>query len=63
MKWKTPKNGDERIIKKFLWFPLVLVGEKRWLEKVEITQLFNNGKWSDLKFVEKEDETSREGIQ
>ena len=52
MKWDTPKNNEERIIEKFLWLPLILAGEKRWLEYVKIKQIFTNGKWDNIKFIE-----------
>lgn len=32
MRWKQPKHNDTRRINKFLWIPLELDGEKRWLE-------------------------------
>jgi len=31
-------NGDERIIRKFLFKPLYICGERRWLEFAEIKQ-------------------------
>lgn len=38
---KTPpsyKRGDERIITKFLWLPISIGDEIRWLEKATIKQ-------------------------
>jgi len=29
-----PKIGDAKTISKFLWFPLTIKGERRWLERV-----------------------------
>lgn len=43
MKWLKDKYkdrlGEERIIKKFLFFPLTVNNETRWLETVEIDQI------------------------
>lgn len=46
MKWKTeielkPFLGEKRIIKKFLWLPVCIGDEVRWLEKAEILQKYN----------------------
>jgi hypothetical protein len=30
---QNPKKGDTKIKTKFLWFPLTINNEKRWLEK------------------------------
>ena len=40
MKWKLPRVGDKRVVSLFLWKPLEIAGEKRWLEKVKIEQVF-----------------------
>lgn len=34
-------NNDEEVITKFLWFPLTIKGETRWLEKAEIKYKVN----------------------
>ena len=41
MKWTCPKRGDERIIKKFLWFPRTIGTEKRWFEIAQIKQKYD----------------------
>lgn len=51
MRWRTkdynqPRLGTERVITKFLWFPLKLEGEYRWLERAKIVQHFK----TSLKF-------------
>ncbi len=61
MKWhkKTYRNGDTRIIKKFLWSPMCLDDkEVRWLEFVYIKQKFHipsilpfHSHWENLEFV------------
>jgi len=43
MKWKNPSNGDKRTVRKFLWFPLVLDGETRWLEFAWVIQEYYGG--------------------
>jgi hypothetical protein len=30
--------GEQRVIEKFLWFPVVISGEWRWLERATIVQ-------------------------
>jgi hypothetical protein len=61
MKWKLPKDGDERVITKFLIFPLTLNDERRWLEKVEINQVYVKAplyhKWVNIKFSDQDDES------
>ena len=42
MRWRSrqePKLGQERTIKKFLWLPLTLHGETRWLEWSNVVQV------------------------
>lgn len=63
MRWtkKTrniPFYGEERIIKKFAFFPVGLGCEKRWLEMVYIKQKWIGGwycSWSNLGFVTEEE--------
>lgn len=48
MRWKHqgPSWGEHRVIKKFLWFPLRISDETRWLERAYILQEFSLfGKW------------------
>lgn len=42
MRWtvKYPEHGDVRYIKRFLFLPLTIGNETRWLERVEIRQVF-----------------------
>jgi hypothetical protein len=61
MKWKTKKykSGDTRIIKKFLWSPLTINEETKFLEYVEYEQqltnllpkLINNLRWVNTRWV------------
>jgi len=38
MRKQIPRLGDARVIRRFLWFPLCLRGEERWLEMATICQ-------------------------
>ena len=38
--YNQPDLGAKRVISKFLWFPIKLEGEYRWLERVKIIQYF-----------------------
>lgn len=43
MRWKkkpSPNIRDRRIVEKFLWFPICLDQEWRWLEKAKIEQKY-----------------------
>ena len=57
MKWKHPKDGQKRIIKKFALFPIRLNGETRWLETVYILQKYLDGNscgyWDNKMFCSK----------
>lgn len=43
MRWfkNTPKEGDIRYVRKFLFLPLTISPETRWLEMVEIRQTYH----------------------
>ena len=55
---KEPKDGDERVVKKFALFPMFCEGEVRWLEKVTAEQKFEYdagdefNRWHNKKFVD-----------
>lgn len=67
MKWSKksfPKEGSERIVDKFLIFPVTISGETRWLEKAKMLQVcvhytlenrMSRGRdfyiWEDKKFL------------
>lgn len=60
MRWKKyyPKDKEERIIKKFLFMPLEIKSEVRWLEFAKIKQEFvvtrapfSWSYWRDIEFV------------
>ncbi len=44
------KYGDKRVVKKFLWFPIWLNNECRWLESAFIEERFEDdyNAWYDL---------------
>lgn len=67
MRWKhkpSPKIGDTKIITKFLWLPLTLDGETRWLERVSIKvklkiylselSLEWKGRWQPIHWIDEE---------
>ncbi len=64
MRWKRKfyKTGDYRIKKKFLFFPLCLEKEYRWLEIVEIVQKYYANDisyrygWYNIAFYDQNDE-------
>ena len=41
---EPPQIGDERLIQRFLWLPLTLNGERRWLTSVIIRQIYKNSR-------------------
>lgn len=45
MRWlhKRPEIGDRRVVRKFLWLPLKLADESRWLESAYIHQVYTGG--------------------
>lgn len=64
MKWKriypdNTTNGAHRVVDRFLWWPLRLGDETRWLEYAPIVQLFGRtqsywnrgGHWADWKWA------------
>jgi len=51
------KNGEERVVQRFLWLPLSRPNaygswQIKWLEWVKIRQQFWSGKWYDSHWVE-----------
>lgn len=46
MRWTTKKEspslGQQRITCKFIWLPLSLQGESRWLEFADIVQIYRS---------------------
>ena len=67
MKWvekrRRPKTGGTRIIERFLFFPLTIGKETRWLERVRILERYDAyplilypeyvSHWESVKFVDK----------
>lgn len=62
MRWFKPRGGEEKIVKKFAFFPITIHDETRWLETVTIkyryytasSYLWDKGCWLPVKFVDKE---------
>ncbi len=59
MRWgqlKVREKGQTRIIFKFLWLPLKLQGQTRWLEMVAVKQWSNPfaymTRWEDIAWVD-----------
>ena len=61
MRWRRPKAGDTRIVKRFLFFPCTLKNETRWLEFANILQIYfihfkfpdsTNEGWRNLKWAD-----------
>jgi hypothetical protein len=61
VKIKRPlKNGDVRIVEKFLFLPKTINGETRWLEKAKFRQRFEFyydalyvwEEWNDMNWVD-----------
>lgn len=60
---KKHKIGDKRIVKKFLFLPIVIDFELRWFETAYVKQEFayaeydslRTFKWDNLKFVEEQE--------
>ena len=54
---KEPKNGEERIIQRFLWLPLHRPNSwggwyTKWFEWAKIRQQFWDGQWYDSHWVD-----------
>lgn len=61
MRWTReprPETGDEKTETKFLWFPVTIDYETRWLEKATIVSVFHRrdglydrSGWTKIKFL------------
>ena len=54
---KRYKDKERRVIKYFAWFPITLGNSRRWLETVEVEQVYNElrGYFYDLRFTDQPD--------
>jgi len=60
MRFRLPKDGDERIITKFAWLPINIVENYRWLERVTVKQNYNEYHgWMNMKFIDETAPTER----
>lgn len=50
-KKKFPEYGTVRSIRRFLWFPKVINGELRWLEKAMWSELYQH-RWYSIKWMD-----------
>lgn len=61
MRWNNPKIGDVKVVTKFLWLPLEINFETRWLEDATIKYVYVTGHvdsykyWQPIEFVDKEE--------
>lgn len=57
MRWRPAQVGEERIVRKFLWWPMCLDGQTRWLERAFVRQVYEKSAdgaefWRWLNFVD-----------
>jgi hypothetical protein len=65
MRWKQKeetRDGTQRIVTRFLFFPKTLFNETRWLEFAQILQTWNassyrdiDGEWEDIRWADIDD--------
>ncbi len=53
---KRPCDGERRVFHRFLWLPIALIGETRWLEVADIEyryerSSYDEDRWVGIKFV------------
>lgn len=62
MRWTRPKLADIRTIRRFLWLPLTINRETRWLEFAPIVQKYCFDKsimdlaWRDVQWADRPQE-------
>ena len=56
-RFKTPTHGDTKVKKKFLFFPVLIDEELKWLETATIKYKFDfiNEKWYTIEFIDEKD--------
>lgn len=58
MRWPNPKLGDCREVRGFLWLPMTLNGETRWLETASWREVYGRSffgwEWIPRNWTEKE---------
>jgi hypothetical protein len=53
MRWMAPHDGQERLVRRFLWLPVVVAGEWRWLERATLRQRYSEScGWFSLGYVD-----------
>lgn len=63
MRWSEHRDGDKKIVKKFLLLPFTINYETRWLETATIEYRYSeymNGysAWTPIRFLDNVEETS-----
>jgi len=56
MRWTSPKEGDIRIVRRFLLVPMGYP-EVRWLEWATLRYKWDKRYWNFIGFVDEEEET------
>ncbi len=58
MRFKRKPFKYTRVVSKFLWFPLEINGEIRWLERATFKKRYNNyydgGSWEYIEWIDNE---------
>jgi hypothetical protein len=53
---RRPSDGEERIFRHFLWLPVTIGGETRWLETADINYRYERSgyvgdEWVPIRFI------------
>lgn len=62
MRWRDqapPEFGDSRIVSAFLWLPLTIRLETRWLERATWMEMHKHGEWNPLRWIDEPEASSR----
>jgi hypothetical protein len=61
MRWELPKDGEKRKKTKFLWFPMTIDDETRWLERTTWIEKYYNlpyyWGWRPYEWIDEDEET------
>ena len=62
MRFYTPLHGDKRVVRKFLFIPVNIANDRRWLEWAMIEQIYivqvaddlgpSMSYWQNIRFIE-----------
>jgi hypothetical protein len=48
---QNPPSGTQRIVKEFLWLPIKLGRETRWLETAYWREIFSDDQWNPIDWI------------